>query len=82
MEQRAEYTTQEDERPAQPQRHTVLLKCEMATEAIFQLDPQEWPGWITWMLEALDDVLPELETIDLLSTVRNEIDQRLETGNW
>ena len=69
-------------------RHDVLERCKLAAEAIMELEPREWAGWIGWMMEALDSdgaksAKEQGTTADyILSTIRTDLDTRLNTGRW
>jgi len=56
-------------------RHTAIIKCATATEAICMLPPGEWAGMVAWILESL-------ETIDLLDSIKRDIETRLIEGRW
>jgi len=63
-------------------RHIAITKCATATEAICVLPPNEWAGMVCWILEALDDMLDEPETVDMLNRIKDDIDIRLTEERW
>ena len=65
-------------------RTDVLERCRLAAEAIMQLPPQEWAGWICWLMEAMDEPRDEDRRLaeDVLADIERDLKQRLETGRW
>jgi hypothetical protein len=70
-----------------PPLEDVRKACEAAASRIARLKWEQWAGWITYIMEAL-----ELETLDdrigvvayktFLESVRDATDQRLTGGGW
>jgi hypothetical protein len=52
----------------------VLEAFKAADETLCKLPPEQWAGWITWLLEDKDE--------ELLIEIRDELNQRLESGRW
>lgn len=63
-------------------RHVIITCLNAAMDDIATLDVKGWPGYITWMLEAMDDLCDEPTTIELLDSVKKDIDVRLVEGRW
>ena len=61
--------------------NAVLEAMETAAQAVRTLPPEQWAGWVTWLLEALDDEGdPAFRAC--LESVRDAITTRLERGGW
>lgn len=70
----------------------VKEKVEQAAHAIATLPPTQWPGWVTYLLEALDDELSKADwraaeysrdaSWRLLDAVKASIEIRLDAGRW
>jgi len=63
-------------------RHTAIIKCSTAVDAVCALPQAKWAEMVCWILEALDDALNELETIELLDKIKTDIEARLIEGRW
>lgn len=60
-------------------RSDVLERCRLAAEAIKNLPSREWPDWICWILESLDE---ETESDFVLQTILEDVKRRLDIGRW
>lgn len=56
---------------------------EQAAEAVATLPFQDWPGWITYLMIALEEEHPpEAVTRENLEAVQAAIEDRLREGHW
>jgi hypothetical protein len=56
---------------------------EQAAEAIAELPPQEWPGWVVYLMMVLDEQHPpEGMMQENLEAIRADIEARLREGRW
>jgi hypothetical protein len=70
----------------------LLEMLDKAADGIAQRDTEEWAGWITYLLEALDSGLDgapvsfvkqhKADVARTLERVRADITTRLESGRW
>jgi len=66
-------------------RSDVLERCRLASEAIQQLPPHEWAGWLGWMLESIDEKKEldgDITVEEILQRVHQYLRGRLESGKW
>lgn len=62
--------------------HKLLLTLENAAEAVAQTERRLWPGWICYVLEALEDYVSAGDYLDFLRSVQEDVALRLELGRW
>jgi hypothetical protein len=56
---------------------------EQAAEAVAALPFQEWPGWVIYLMIALEEKHPpEAVTQENLEAVQAAIEDRLREGHW
>lgn len=70
----------------------VQETVERAAQAVSTLPPEQWPGWVTYLLEALDSEMTKRPwraaeygrdaQHRLLSDVKTSIETRLDAGRW
>jgi hypothetical protein len=63
----------------------VQATCETAADAIATLEMSQWPGWIGYILEALDDVKTERLEGEFeyhLAKMRDMLNTRILEGRW
>jgi len=75
-----------DLRPVHPEtrRSELITALQAASTAIASWASIEWPGWICWMLEALDEEA-KAQGFDLepaLAKVASSLRTRITEGNW
>jgi hypothetical protein len=64
-------------------RHELRKALDEAAQAIGFFDsPKLKAGWVTFLLEALDETLDDPELEATLEHVRDAIETRLEIGRW
>lgn len=59
----------------------TLSKVEAAEKAILNLPSSQWTGWITHILEAIDNELKDGD-LGALEQIRDEITARIKAGGW
>lgn len=54
-----------------------------AAGRLILIDPAKWAGWLTYLLEVLDNNVPaDHDYSAVLAAVADAIDGRLESGSW
>jgi len=65
-----------------PRLGNVTIAMDRAASAIATLPPDQWAGWVIYLLETLDDRAGEDEFRAVLEGLRGDITTRLEEGRW
>jgi len=60
----------------------IQRAMRQATDLIRQHETAKPEHWAIWLLEAFDGGPDDLETLAMLKQVHDDIDRRLETGEW
>ena len=60
----------------------IQAQLEQIANSIITLPPAQWPGWIVYLLEALDGKASNAEYRAALEAIRSDITTRLNTGRW
>ena len=60
----------------------IQIQLEQVASSIATLPPAQWPGWIVYLLEALDGKASNTEYQATLETIRSGITTRLNEGRW
>jgi len=69
-----------DRKESTMRRTDVLEKCQMAADAIKGLPIAEWPGWVCYLMESLDEGGFDDQT--MLEAIRDDLNTRLAQGRW
>ena len=60
----------------------IQTQLEQVADLIATLPPAQWPGWIVYLLEALDGKASSAEYQATLEAIRSDITTRLNEGRW
>ncbi len=62
----------------------IQTKCAMVVGAISMLPIDQWAGWVTYILEALEDKAGNRDSFqyEALEEIANTIDDRCTGGQW
>jgi hypothetical protein len=65
-------------------RSLVQSAMHTSATALAHLPPEEWPGWIVYLCEPLEDA-SKAETYDkdaVIRAIADALQERLERGSW
>ena len=60
----------------------IQAKMEEAAQAVATLPPSKWAGWVTYLLEALQEHATKDDYRGMLLNVAGDIDGWLEVERW
>lgn len=63
-------------------RMQLVIALNEAADALALFPIREWPGWLTFILEDLQDETNDEHYIEFLRSLRGAIDTQLEDGRW
>lgn len=55
---------------------------DVAAEALSDVKPDFWPGWIVYLLGKMEDSVPADVFEDTIAAMRDEFTKRVDTGVW
>jgi hypothetical protein len=62
--------------------YDIQTAMEAAAQAVVTLPAEQWPGWVAYLLEALDGYTSDTEYQAVLEALGRDISTRLEAGRW
>ena len=65
-------------------RSLVQSAMHTSATALAHLPPEEWPGWIAYFFEALEEAAPvgEYDPDTMMRIIIEVLQERLEQGHW